>query len=210
VIRKYCLSISVLSIVFLLSGVLELIDNRPLASAQQIESRGSDVQQTQSQLQSTQSSSNQDPFQTGVANDVTVVRDSETILLKGQTIPAGDFIHLYDASPYKIINGHLATKIPCDTSFQPKVNILVGQAPKVQVIQLHLIEEMSKAGKLCIYHADLDPTSRVAHTGPGVELGTITDIAIQNPTNKTIKFPPTSTMVIGVNEIEPGAGEIEH
>ena len=209
-IRKYCLSISVLSIVFLLSGVLELIDNRPLASAQQIESRGSDVQQTQSQLQSTQSSSNQDPFQTGVANDVTVVRDSETILLKGQTIPAGDFIHLYDASPYKIINGHLATKIPCDTSFQPKVNILVGQAPKVQVIQLHLIEEMSKAGKLCIYHADLDPTSRVAHTGPGVELGTITDIAIQNPTNKTIKFPPTSTMVIGVNEIEPGAGEIEH
>ena len=209
-IRKYCLSISVLSIVFLLSGVLELIDNRPLASAQQIESRGSDVQQTQSQLQSTQSSSNQDPFQTGVANDVTVVRDSETILLKGQTIPAGDFIHLYDASPYKIINGHLATKIPCDTSFQPKLNILVGQAPKVQVIQLHLIEEMSKAGKLCIYHADLDPTSRVAHTGPGVEIGTITDIAIQNPTNKTIKFPPTSTMVIGVNEIEPGAGEIEH
>ena len=210
-IRKYCLSISVLSIVFLLSGVLELIDNRPLAFAQQIEPQGSDVQQTQSQPQTTQSSSsNQDPFQTGLANDVTIVRDSETILLKGQTIPAGDFIHLYDASPYKIINGHLATKIPCDTSFQPKLNILVGQAPKVQVIQLHLIEEMSKAGKMCIYHADLDPTSRVAHTGPGVEIGTITDIAIQNPTNKTIKFPPTSTMVIGVNEIEPGAGEIEH
>lgn len=209
-IRRYSLSISVLFTVFLLSGTFELINGRPLASAQQIEPQGSDAQQTQSQLQTTQSSSDQDPFQTGVANDVTVVRDSETILLKGQTIPAGDFIHLYDASPYKIINGHLATKIPCDASFQPKVNILVGQAPRVQVIQLHLIEEMSKAGKLCIYHADLDPTSRVAHTGPGVDVGTITDIAIQNPTNKTIKFPPTSTMVIGVNEIEPGAGEIEH
>lgn len=209
-IRRYSLSISVLFTVFLLSGTFELINGRPLASAQQIEPQGSDAQQAQSQLQTTQSSSDQDPFQTGVANDVTVVRDSETILLKGQTIPAGDFIHLYDASPYKIINGHLATKIPCDASFQPKVNILVGQAPRVQVIQLHLIEEMSKAGKLCIYHADLDPTSRVAHTGPGVDVGTITDIAIQNPTNKTIKFPPTSTMVIGVNEIEPGAGEIEH
>ena len=138
------------------------------------------------------------------------MKDSETILLKGQTIPAHDFIHLYDASPYKIINGHLATKIPCNASFQPKVNILVGQAPKVQVIQLHLLEEMSTAGKMCIYHADLEPTSRVAHTGPEVTIGIITDIAIQNPTNKTIKFPPTSTMVIGVNEIEPGAGEIEH
>ncbi len=63
------------------------------------------------------------------------MRDSKTILLKGQTIPARDYIHLYDASPYKIINGHLATKIPCDKSFQPKLNILVGQAPKVQVIQ---------------------------------------------------------------------------
>lgn len=208
--HRHCLSFSILLTVFLLSSTLVVICNKPLASAQQIESQQSDVRPEQSQLQTTQAPPGQDPFQTGVASDITVVRDSETILLKGQTIPAGDYIHLYDASPYKIINGHLATKIPCDTSFQPKVNILAGQAPKVQVIQLHLIEEMSKAGKMCIYHADLEPNSRVAHTGPGVEIGTLTDIAIQNPTNKTIKFPPTSTMVIGVNEIEPGAGEIEH
>jgi hypothetical protein len=201
--------LSFLMAVFLLSSTFVLTHDRRFASAQQIESQENDTQLEQTQLQTDQIS-NQDPFQGGVANDITVVRDSETILLKGQTIPAHDFIHLYDASPYKIINGHLATKIPCNASFQPKVNILVGQAPKVQVIQLHLIEEMSTAGKMCIYHADLEPTSRVAHTGPEVTIGTITDIAIQNPTNKTIKFPPTSTMVIGVNEIEPGAGEIEH
>jgi hypothetical protein len=187
---------------FLTVNISILLQTVTFASAQQIEPQ-------QSQVQASQLNS-QDPFQTGAANEITVMRDSETILLKGQTIPAGDYIHLYDASPYKIINGHLATKIPCDSSFQPKVNVLVGQAPKVQVIQLHLIEEMSKAGKMCIYHADLEPNSRVAHTGPGIVIGTITDIAIQNPTNKTIKFPPTSTMVIGVNEIEPGAGEIEH
>jgi hypothetical protein len=200
---------SFLVAVFLLSSTFVLTHEGHFASAQQIEPQQNYSQTQQPQLQ-TNEISNQDPFQAGVDNDITVVRDSETILLKGQTIPAHDFIHLYDASPYKIINGHLATKIPCNTSFQPKVNILVGQAPKVQVIQLHLLEEMSVAGKMCIYHADLEPTSRVAHTGPEVTIGTITDIAIQNPTNKTIKFPPTSTMVIGVNEIEPGAGEIEH
>ena len=206
---KSLFRLSFLMAVFLLSSTFVLTHDRRFASAQQIESQENDTQQEQTQLQTDQIS-NQDPFRTGVANDITVVRDSETILLKGQTIPAHDFIHLYDASPYKIINGHLATKIPCNASFQPKVNILVGQAPKVQAIQLHLIEEMSTAGKMCIYHADLEPTSRVVHTGPEVTIGTITDIAIQNPTNKTIKFPTTSTMVIGVNEIEPGAGEIEH
>jgi hypothetical protein len=200
--KNGCVVASFLMLGFLTVNISILWQTITFASAQQIEPQ-------QSQVQASQLNS-QDPFQTAAANDITVVRDSETILLKGQTIPAGDYIHLYDASPYKIINGHLATKIPCDSSFQPKVNVLVGQAPKVQVIQLHLIEEMSKAGKMCIYHADLEPNSRVAHTGPGIVIGTITDIAIQNPTNKTIKFPPTSTMVIGVNEIEPGAGEIEH
>ena len=146
----------------------------------------------------------------GTSESVHVVRDSETILLAGQVIPPKDYIHLYDASPYKIMNGHLATKIPCDQSFQPMVNILVGQAPKLQSIQLHLIEELSTAGKLCIYHADLDPSSRVTHTTPGVEIGTITDISIQNPTQEAIEFPATTSLVIGVNEIEPGAGEIEH
>jgi hypothetical protein len=139
-----------------------------------------------------------------------IVRDSETILLAGQIIPPGDYIHVYDASPYKIVNGHVATKIPCDQSFQPLLNILVGQAPNLQSIQLHLIEELSTAGKLCIYHADLEPTARVTHTTPGTEIGIITDIAIQNPTTKSVELPFTSTLVIGVNEIQPGAGEIEH
>ncbi len=139
-----------------------------------------------------------------------VVRDSETILLAGQVIPPRDYIHVYDTSPYKIVNGHIATKIPCDQSFQPLLNILVGQAPKLQSIQLHMIEELSTPGKLCIYHADLEPSSRVTHTTPGVEIGTITDIAIQNPATESIELPPTTTLDIGVNEIEPGAGEIEH
>jgi hypothetical protein len=33
----------------------------------------------------------------------------------------------------------------------------------------------------------------------------ITDIAIQNPGDEDVTLPPTSTVVIGVNEIEQGA-----
>src|SRR6476619_5740766 len=107
---KHSIRLSFLVAVFLLSSIFVLSHDRRFASGQQI---GYQDSPQQTELQTNQIS-NQDPFQAGVANDITVVRDSETILLKGQTIPAGDYLHLYDASPYKIINGHLATKIPCN------------------------------------------------------------------------------------------------
>jgi len=143
-------------------------------------------------------------------HNIHVVRDSETILLAGQVIPPKDYIHLYDSSPYKIVNGHLAVKIPCDESFQPQLNILVGQAPNLQSISLLLIEELSKPSKLCIYHADLEETAPVRHTTPDIKIGTITDIALQNPGISAIELPPTSSIVIGVNEIQSGAEEIGH
>jgi len=143
-------------------------------------------------------------------HNIHVVRDSETILLSGQVIPPKDYIHLYDSSPYKITNGHLAVKIPCDESFQPQLNVLVGQAPNLQSISLLLIEELSKPSKLCIYHADLEETAQVSHATPDVKIGTITDIALQNPGIRAIELPPTSSITIGVNEIEPGAEEHEH
>lgn len=143
-------------------------------------------------------------------NSIHVVRDSETILLAGQVIPPKDYIHLYDSSPYKIVNGHLAVKIPCDESFQPQLNVLVGQAPKLQSISLLLIEELSKPGKLCIYHADLEETALVTHATPDVKIGTITDVALQNPGIRAIELPPTSSITIGVNEIQAGAEEAGH
>jgi hypothetical protein len=38
----------------------------------------------------------------------------------------------------------------------------------------------------------------------------ITDVAIANPGEEDLEFPPGSTAVIGVNEIMPGAEEGEH
>ena len=128
----------------------------------------------------------------------TVVRDSITLLLADQTIPAMSYIHLYDSSPYKIVNGHVAAKIPCDDNSKSTLNILTGSAPNFQPAELELIDgNLSTPGELCLYHVDL----------PQENVTTTTDIAIQNPTDSSIDFPETSTVVVGVNEIMPGAEE---
>jgi hypothetical protein len=127
----------------------------------------------------------------------TVVRDSQTVLLEGKTLPAGDYIHLYDATPYMIKAGHVAVKLPCDSKSETSLKVLIGQAPNLKAADLELLKELSKPGAMCIYHVDVESTKQVN--------GTITDIALQNPTNKEVKFGPTATVVIGVDEIMPGA-----
>jgi hypothetical protein len=58
------------------------------------------------------------------------------------------------------------------------------------------IKELSTPGKMCLYHVDVN-----SQQGKTI----ITDIAIQNPTDQEVKFPPMSSVVIGVDEIMPGA-----
>jgi hypothetical protein len=120
-----------------------------------------------------------------------VVRDSQAILLEGKTIPANDYIHLYDSTPYMIMNGHIAAKLPCDTNNTSPLKILIGQAPNITPAELEFVKPPSTPGKMCIYHVDV----------PSKAGEVVTDIAIQNPTTSEIKFPSTSTVVIGVNEI---------
>ena len=122
-----------------------------------------------------------------------VVRDSQAILLEGKTIPAKDYIHLYDSTPYMITNGHIAAKLPCDTSNTSPLKILIGQAPNLKPAELEFVKPLSTPGKMCIYHVDI----------PSKAGGVVTDIAIQNPTTNEIKLPATSSVVIGVNEIAP-------
>jgi hypothetical protein len=122
-----------------------------------------------------------------------VVRDSQAILLEGKTIPSNDYIHLYDSTPYMITNGHIAAKLPCDANNTSPLKILTGQAPNLKPAELEFVKPLSTPGKLCIYHVDI----------PSKAGEVVTDIAIQNPTANEVKFPPTSTVVIGVNEIVP-------
>jgi hypothetical protein len=135
---------------------------------------------------------------TAQAQQKTVVRDSQTILLEGKTIPSKGFIHVYDATPYMIMSGHVAANLPCDSNAKTPYNVLIGQAPNVKPAELEYIKELSTPGKMCIYHVDVN-------SEPGGKAGIITDIALQNPTATDVKFPPMSTLVIGVDEIAPGA-----
>ena len=92
--------------------------------------------------------------------------------------------------------GHVAAKLPCDSKSETSLKVLIGQAPNLKPANLELVKELSKPGTMCIYHVDVESTKQVN--------GTITDIALQNPTNKEVKFGPTATIVIGVDEIMPG------
>ncbi len=128
-----------------------------------------------------------------------VVRDTVTQLLEGKTIPKSDFIHLYDSTPFKIISGHVAAKLPCNSKNVSDVSILVGEAPNFKTSNLDLISQLSTPGKLCFYHVDLVSNSTT----------TVTDVAIKNNSTHGVTFPSTSTVVIGVNKIAellPGQG----
>ena len=130
----------------------------------------------------------------------TEVRDSTAILLAGQTIPGGSFIHLYDSTPDAIATGHVAAKIPCNEDSNATLTILTGSAPNLQPTELELLPELSTPGDLCLYHADL-----ASEQGGNMT----TDIAIQNGGEEDVELPATSTVVIGVNKVLPGAAE-EH
>lgn len=128
-------------------------------------------------------------------NETSTVRDSVTELLQDKVIPGGDFIHLYDSTPYHILNGHIALKALCEDDSITPVQVLIGSAPNMTAATLENVAPLSTPGEQCLYHADLIP---------GGNLTIITDIALSNPTEEDIEFPPTSTVVIGINEITKG------
>jgi hypothetical protein len=128
---------------------------------------------------------------------MTVVRDTVSVPLEGLTLPGGQFIHLYDSTPYKIMNGHIAVNVPCADNSTANIQVLVGQAPNFTAAELENVPQLSTPGTMCLYHVDIPPQGR-----------TVTDVAIINPPGGAdIDFPAGSTVVIGVNEISPGAEE---
>ncbi|MDF2736299.1 MAG: uncharacterized protein K0S93_155 [Nitrososphaeraceae archaeon] len=125
----------------------------------------------------------------------TTVRDSVTILLQDAIIPGTDFLHLYDSTPSQIMNGHIALKVPCAADSSSPTQVLLGSAPNMTAATLENIPALSTPGEQCLYHVDLIPGGNVT---------TITDIALSNPTEDEIEFPPTSSVVIGINEVMEG------
>jgi hypothetical protein len=146
-----------------------------------------------------------------------VVRDSIALILEGTTLPGDGFIHLYDTTPYMIMNGHVAVNVPCEDNSTASIQVLLGQAPNLTAAELENIAELSSPGDLCLYHADIVPGHTEAQGNMTEAAGgenmtatdheVITDIAIMNPGEEDVEFPPGSTAVVGINEIMPGAEE---
>ena len=128
-------------------------------------------------------------------NQTSTVRDSVTELLQDKIIPGGDFVHLYDSTPYHILNGHVALKAPCEDDNTTPIQILIGSAPNMTAATLENIVPLSTPGEQCLYHADLIPSGNVT---------IITDIALKNSAEEDLEFPPTASVVIGINEITKG------
>ncbi len=63
-----------------------------------------------------------------------------------------------------------------------------------------MVSDLSKLGKMCLYHVDLPPEHDMM----------ITDIAIGNPTSKTVKLGATSSVTIYANSFGDGVEHEEH
>ena len=91
------------------------------------------------------------------SEEANVVRDSAIALLGGGTLPGNDFIHLYDTTPYIIMNGHIAAKLPCNEDSESPLNlVLVGSAPNLTQTDFEVIGQLSNPGNMCLYHVDLE------------------------------------------------------
>lgn len=99
------------------------------------------------------------------------------------------------------MNGHVALKVPCGDDSTSPITVLIGSAPNMTAGTLENLPTLSTPGEQCLYHVDLIPGGNVT---------TITDIAISNTGEEDIQFPPTATVVIGINKVTKGEHGGEH
>jgi hypothetical protein len=142
-----------------------------------------------------------------------------TMLLSHQIIPPKDFILIYDAIRYKIVNGQILAKLPCDSNSKSPLQILIGRLSELKPAQLQLIAGLSRPGYTCMYYVHLTSDNkmsaaitdastgeakmrRIIKTGVGLT-PTITNIELLNPTSYSMILPNTASLAISVKEIRP-------
>lgn len=128
---------------------------------------------------------------------------SQTVLLNGITLAPGEFILLFDSTPYAN-RGHIALNVPCDES-NPRlvlVDVLVGRAPMIAPLKLGYVEQISDPPDMCVYHSQFgfgDP---------------VTDIVLQNISGNEISFRDPHSVTLSIHEhfrpTEKSPKEIQH
>jgi hypothetical protein len=165
---------------------------------------------------STVRNANRNNETSAAGNAIIFVRNPGILVLSHQIIPPHDFIPVYNAMPYEIMNGQVYAKLPCDSNSKPSLQILAGQLSKLKPTQLMLITSLSQPGYICMYDANLTSTTNATGklpkvdnivtsggVGPGVREGnfTITYIELFNPTDYRVVLPSTASLSISVNQI---------
>jgi hypothetical protein len=114
---------------------------------------------------------------------------SNTVLLDDLTLGDGEFILLYDSTPYAS-KGHIALNLPCDERDPrlPLFAVLTGRAPDLSSLKLGYIAEISNPPNTCVYHSQF---------GFGVP---ITDLALQNISGQDISLKGPHSVVISTHE----------
>lgn len=150
-------------------------------------------------------------------NNTPVVWDYDTVLLSRQIIPPNDFISIFNTLPDDM-DGHVSTKLPCNTNSTTPLKIYVakisvGQTPQVKSVPLQIVNQLSKPGYMCVYHADIPSTTvsskdtKVNNTRATIsqlkDNLTTTSIELFNPTTSQITLPDTSSAAIGMNQTIP-------
>ncbi|MFQ5782696.1 MAG: hypothetical protein ACE5GR_06550 [Nitrosopumilus sp.] len=123
-----------------------------------------------------------------------------------KTIPANDYMHLFDSTPDTLAGGHFAIKVNCDENGNGAVDVLMGVAPEMNTIKLtmedNMVHELSTHGQMCLYHIDLPPED-----SPDMK---VTDIAISNPSDHRVRLGPTASYTIYVNAWGEQVEEEDH
>jgi hypothetical protein len=123
------------------------------------------------------------------------IPSSVTIPLEGLTLKAGQLIELIDTTPVLVTAAHAVINVPCDNDNnndpESHIAVLAGVAPDLEPFELEYIAELSDPEDNCLYHADI----------PENEDDEVTDIAIINPGDETVKFGSGNFATISITEV---------
>jgi hypothetical protein len=124
------------------------------------------------------------------------IPSSVTIPLEGLTLKAGQFIELTDTTPVLVTAAHATINVPCDNGNnnndpESDIAVVAGVAPDLEPVELEYISELSDPEDNCLYHADI----------PENEDDEVTDIAIINPGDETVKFGSGNFATISITEV---------
>lgn len=148
-------------------------------------------------------------------NNTPVVWDYDTVLLSRQVIPPNDFIPIFDTLPDDM-DGYISTKLPCSANSTTPLKIYaikISTTPEVKSVPLQIVNQLSKPGYMCVYHADIPSTTisskdtKVNNTHATISRAKDnlinTSIELFNPTTSQITLPDTSSAAIGINQTIP-------